>query len=251
MCKGKEKSPVVTVVTVATKRTCDRPAMLRRRWPLASKVLVAFAALLGALAFVVVRGYQDRLEALHPAVGAPVATVTAATDLARGTLLSDEMLHTSTVPEEFVPPGAVGDAASIVGRVLTANVEAGEILTRSRLAGTKVGPVAALVPEGLRAVVVPSGVPPGTLRAGDRVEVYATYGGGRPHTELVASGLEVVRILTVTATGAGAIGGTTTGDTGVALVLLVDGETAARLAYARAFGQLQIAILGPEPSASG
>jgi pilus assembly protein CpaB len=223
--------------------------MLRRRWPLASKVLITFALLLGALAFVVVRGYQDRVEALHPAVGPPVTTVTAAMDLARGTALSDEMLHASTVPEEFVPPGAVGDAASVVGRVLAGDVDAGEILTRSRLAGSEIGPVAALVPDGLRAVVVPSGVPPGTLRAGDRVEVYATYGGGRPHTELVASELEVVRILTEDAAGAGGIGGTTTtGDTGVSVVLLVDGDAAARLAYARAFGQLQIAILGPASS---
>ena len=222
--------------------------MLRRRWPLASKVLVAFAVLLGAVAFVVVRGYQDRVEALHPAVGPPVATVIAATDLVRGTLLSDEMLQTSSVPAEFVPPGAVADAASILGRVLTADIDAGEILTRSRLAEPKVGPVAALVPDGLRAVVVPSGVPQGTIRAGDRVEVYATYGGGQPHTELVASGLEVVRILTEGTTGASGISGTTTTDSGIGLVLLVDGDAAARLAYARAFGQLQIGILGPEPS---
>ncbi len=97
---------------------------------------MALAVVLGALAFVVVRGYQDRVEALHPAVGPPVDIVTAATDLARGTTLSDEMLHTSTVPEDFVPPGAVRDAATVVGRVLTADIVAGEILTRSRLAGT-------------------------------------------------------------------------------------------------------------------
>jgi Flp pilus assembly protein CpaB len=177
-----------------------------------------------------------------------VATVTAVTDLVRGTLLSDEMLRTSSVPEEFVPPGAVGDAASLVGRVLTSDIDAGEIVTRSRLAEPAVGPVAALVPDGLRALVVPSGLPPGTLSAGDRVEVYATYGGGRPHTELVASGLEVVRTLTDAAAGAGGIGGTTEQDAGVAVVLLVDADAATRLAYARAFGQLQIAILGSEPS---
>jgi Flp pilus assembly protein CpaB len=225
--------------------------VFRRRWPLASKVLMAFAVVLGAIAFVVVRGYQDRVEALHPTVGPPVDVVTAATDLDRGTALSDQMLHTSTVPEEFVPPGAVRDAATVVGHVLTADIEAGEILTRSRLAGTTVGPVAALVPEGLRAVIVPSGAPAGTIRAGDRVEVYATYGGGRPHTELVATGLEIVRILpggTASETG---VGGMSTGDPGAALVLLVDGDTAARLAYARAFGQLQVAILGPEPTPVG
>jgi Flp pilus assembly protein CpaB len=219
--------------------------MFRRRWPLASKVLVAVAVLLGALAFVVVRGYQDRVEALHPAVGAPVAVVTAATDLARGTVLSDDLLAASSVPSEFVPPGAIRDAASIVGRVLESDVAAGEIVTRSRLAGSAIGPVAALVPDGLRAVIVGGGLPPGTLRAGDRVEVFATYGGGRPHTELVATDLEVVRILSDAIAEPG-IGGATTGDAGVMLVLLVDSDTAARLAYAKTFGQLQIAILAPD-----
>lgn len=221
--------------------------MLRRRWPLASKVLVAFSVLLGALAFVVVRGYQDRVEALHPAVGPMVPVVVVGEDLARGSVLTDAMLEASSIPEAFVPPGALADIAAVIGRVLTADIVAGELLTSSRLSVPEAGPIATLVPEGLRAVVVPSGMPPGTLRAGDRVEVYATYGGGQPHTELVASGLAVVRILTE-ATAGGGIGGTTTGDAGVALVLLVDADAASSLAYAHAFGQLQIAILGPEPS---
>jgi pilus assembly protein CpaB len=204
------------------------------------------ATLLGALSFVVVRGYQDRVEARHPAVGAPVGIVRAATDLVRGTVLSDDMLTTSTVPSEFIPPGAIDDTSSIQGRVLEADVEAGEIITRSRLAGSTVGPVAALVPEGLRAVIVTGGVAPGTLRAGDRVKVFATYGGGRPHTELVATDLEVVRILDDGVRAEGGIGGASTGDAGIGLVLLVDADTAARLAYATTFGQLQIAILGPE-----
>ena len=219
--------------------------MFRRRWPLASKILMAVAVMLGALTFVVVRGYQDRVEALHPAVGAPVAVVAAATDLVRGTVLSEDMLSASSVPSAFAPPGAVGDAASLVGRALESDVAAGEVITRSRLAGSTVGPVAALVPDGLRAVIVGSGLPPGTLRAGDRVEVFATYGGGRPHTELVATDLEVVRILSDGAADPG-IGGSTTGDAGVALVLLVDSDAAARLAYATTFGQLQIAILAPD-----
>jgi pilus assembly protein CpaB len=218
--------------------------MFRRRWPLASKVLVSIAALLGALAFVAVRGYQERVQALHPAVGAPLDIVVAATDLARGTTLSEDMLSASSVPSGFAPPGAIDDAASAVGRVLASDVEAGEVITRSRLAGAAVGPISALVPDGLRAVIVGGGVPPDALRAGDRVEVFATYGGGRPHTELVATGLEVVRILRDAAAETG-IGGATTSDAELGLVLVVDAETAARLAYAKTFGQLQIAILGP------
>lgn len=218
--------------------------MFRRRWPLASKILLMVAVLLGALAFVVVRGYQDRVEALHPAVGVPVPVVTAARDLTRGTALSEDVLVPTSIPTELAPPGAFGDAASVVGRVLESDVAAGEIITRSRLAGSAVGPIAALVPDGLRAVIVDGGMPPGTLRAGDRVEVFATYGGGRPHTELVATDLEVVRILDGSAEAG--IGGATTSDTGVALVLLVDGDAAARLAYATTFGQLQIAVLAPD-----
>ena len=218
--------------------------MLRRRWPLASKILAVLGVLAGALAFVVIRGYQERVEALHPAVGPLVTVVVAAGDLGRGSLVGDDMLRTASIPEAFVPPGAVRDAAAVTGRVLTADIDAGEILTRSRLAGPRVGPVAALVPEGLRAVVVPSGVPPGTLRAGDRVEVYATYGGGQPHTELVASGVEVVRILTEGSTGGGIGGVTPTAGEGVDLVLLVEATTAEQLAYAQAFAQLQVAILG-------
>jgi pilus assembly protein CpaB len=219
--------------------------MFRRRWPLASKILVAVAVMLGALAFVVVRGYQDRVEALHPAVGAPVPVVRAATDLTRGTMLSDDLLTMSSIPSGFAPPGAIRDPASIVGRVLESDIAAGEIITRSRLAGSAVGPIAALVPDGLRAVIVGGGLPAGTLRAGDRVEVFATYGGGRPHTELVATDLEVVRILSDASAEPG-IGGSTTGDAGAMLVLLVDGDAAARLAYAKTFGQLQIAILAPD-----
>ena len=105
------------------------------------------------------------------------------------------------------------------------------------------------MPEGLRAVIVPSGVPAGTVRAGDRVDVYATYGGGRPHTELVASGLEVVRILTGGPTGGTGIGGSAPADTGVSLVLLVDGDAASRLAYATTYARLMIGILGAPETA--
>ncbi len=202
--------------------------------------------LLGALAFVVVRGYQDRVEAAHPAVGPGVPVVIAASDLARGTVLSEAMLQPSSLPETFVPPGAIRDVASLGGRVLTADIEAGEVITRSRLSEPDVGPIAALVPDGLRAVTIPGGVPQGTIKAGDRVEIFATYGGGQPHTELVATAIEVLRVLTASTDQGGGIGGTTTsGQAGVTLVLLVDADAASRLAYARAFGQLQIAILGP------
>jgi pilus assembly protein CpaB len=221
--------------------------MLRRRWPLASKILAVLGVLVGALAFVVIRGYQQRVEALHPAVGPLVTVVVAADDLGRGSLVGDDMLGTASLPEAFVPPGAVRDAAAVAGRVLAADIDAGEILTRSRLAGPRIGPVAALVPPGLRAIVIPAAIPADTIRPGDRIEVVSTYGGGQPHAELVASGVEVLRVLPGSGDPGGGIGGATaTGGEGVELVLLVDATTAEQLAYARAFAQLQVAILGAD-----
>ena len=221
--------------------------MFRRRWPLASKVLAALGVLLGALAFVLIRGYQERVEALHPAVGPRVTVTAAAVDVRRGVSLTDDMLRAISVPEVFVPPGAVLDPAALVGRVLVADIDAGEILTRSRLAEPRVGPIAALVPEGLRAVVIPAGIPVDAVRPGDRIEVVATYGGGQPHTELVASGVEVLRVLTGSGeTDVGFGGAAASEDQGIQLVLLVDTTAAEQLAYARAFAQLQVAILGPD-----
>ena len=150
---------VTSVTVMSVDGRASVRGMFRRRWPLASKVLVAVAVVLGALAFVVVRGYQDRVEALHPAVGAPVAVVTAATDLARGTVLSDDdARRVDRSRRRSRRPGAVARRRDgRRARRSTSDIEAGEIITRSRLAGSTVGPVAALVPDGLRAVVVPSG----------------------------------------------------------------------------------------------
>lgn len=219
--------------------------MFRRRLPLASKVLLALALVSGALAFVLVRGYERRVEALRPAAGPSVAVVVAGTDLRRGTTLSEAMLASSSMPRAFRPPGAVASPAAVAGRVLTADIAAGEVLTSSRLAANRVGPVAALVPSGLSAVVLPSELPAETVRAGDRVDVYATYGGGRAYTDLVASGLEVLRVLDASSPSGGIASGDGSGN-GASLVVLVDATSAERLAYARAFGQLEITILGPD-----
>jgi Flp pilus assembly protein CpaB len=97
--------------------------------------------------------------------------------------------------------------------------------------------VASLVPSGLRAFVVPAGVPAGVVRAGDRVDVLATFGGPHPYTDTVGTDLEVLSVIeepagTFEASGSG----------GPSLVLLVSPETAERLAHATAFAQLSVTI---------
>jgi pilus assembly protein CpaB len=220
--------------------------MLRRRWPVASKALVVLAGAFGASAFLLVRGYEARLEALRPAVGPPVPVVVATQDLARGSTVDETMVLAEPMPATFVPPGAMHAVADAVGRVLVADIAEGEAVTASRIATRQAGPIAALVAPGLRAVVVPVSLPSATLRAGDLVDVLATYGGQRAHTETVAPGVEVLRVLVTE--GGGITGGAT--DAGPQLVLLVSPDVAERIAYARAFAQLSVAILGTDPGAT-
>lgn len=201
-------------------------------------VCLGAAVVCGALAVTLIRGYTRRLEATRPDVGPPVTVVVAGRDLMRGTTLTDQLVSEGSVPSAFLPPGAERAVSAVSGRTLVADVRAGEIVTAARLAGSSVGPVAASVPAGMRAVVVPSGLPTGTVRVGDVVDVLAAFGGGRPHIETVADGLDVARVLPPQ--GAAGIAGTA--GAGTTLVLSVDADTAERIAYAIAFAKLTITI---------
>lgn len=210
--------------------------MVLRRWSLRSKLLLVLAVVAGAGSFSLVRGYAAELEALRPATGEPTAVVVAALDLARGSVLAEEDLRIEQVPSAYVPPGAFGSAEGAAGLTLVADLAEGEPLTRTRT-GTAGGPVASLVPSGLRAFVVPSGVPAGVVRAGDRVDVLATFGGPHPYTDTVGQGLEVLSVIEETP-GTFEAGGSA----GPSLVLLVSPETAERLAHATAFAQLSVTV---------
>lgn len=211
-----------------------------RRWPRSARITAGLALVCGLGAFGLVQGYVGRVEASRPELGAPVPVLVAVSDLARGATLSADSLQVLQVPGEFAPPGALGDPDDAQGRVLVSPLAAGEPVTRTRLAAPRAGPVAALVPPGLRAFVVATDIPPEAVRAGDRVDVLATFGGGRPYTETVATGLEVLSVLS---------SGQTDALSGAAsdaprLVLLVSPEVAERLAYARGFGDLSVTIAG-------
>jgi pilus assembly protein CpaB len=213
-----------------------------RRWPRAARISAGLALLSGLAAFALVQGYVGRVEASRPALGPPVAIVVAAADLSRGVTLDADALQVRRIPAEFVPPGAISDPTDAQDRVLVSALAAGEPVTATRLAAPHTGPVAALVPPGLRAFVVATNVPPQAVRAGDRVDVLGTFGGGRPHTETVATALEVLSVL-----GSGQTDALSGGPSdGPRLVLLVSPGEAERLAYAAAFGDLSVTIAGTD-----
>ena len=211
-----------------------------RRWSRRSKALLVLAVSCGIGAFGLVHRYEAQLAALRPAVGPPVPVVVAAEPLARGAVLGEDVLRVAQVPSAFAPPGALRSIADAVGRTLVSDLAAGEAVTRTRV-GTAGGPVAAQVPSGLRAFVVSSGMPAGSVRAGDRVDVLATFGGPRPYSDTVASALEVLSVLEPEQDGFAASGS----GGGPSLVLLVTPDAAERLAYAKAFADLTVTIAGP------
>ena len=218
--------------------------VFRRAVPLSSKIFAVLAAVLGTAAFLVVQAERERYAALRPAVGPPVTVVVARAAMARGTVLAAAGLDTREVPRAFVPPAAVSSFEAVVGRVLAADLAAGDVLTRTRLVESRAGPLAGLVPGGMRAVVLAAPVPSG-LRSGDRVDVLATFGGeGRVYTETVGIALEVLRVLAPS----GSIGGAS-GDRAPTLVVLSTPDVAEQLATASAFATVQIAVVGPQEGA--
>ncbi len=218
--------------------------VFRRKLPRSSFVLLSVSLACALAAGLVMRAYGRRLDLSRPDGGPPIDVVTAAGDVARGTVLTEDRLEVATIPSKFAPPGAMRDLARAVGRTVVADLAAGEILTDLRLAGADPGPTAALVPPGLRAVQVPVAAAVG-VDPGDLVDVIATFGGGGAHTEVTGEALEVLAVKRGGSGGSfGAVGAGASGEIG--LVLLVTPEDAQRLAFASVFASLSIAVRGPD-----
>jgi Flp pilus assembly protein CpaB len=155
--------------------------------------------------------------------------------LSRGSVLDPDVLGIRSVPPKFTPPGALSSISEVAGRTLAADVEAGEILTRTRLSAGG-GPVASLVPPGLVALPVTTALPPDSLVPGDRVDVLATY-PSRPDAETVVEAAEVLAVSRSDISDE-------LGTNASSVTLLVTPDVAQRLAHARAFADITLAI-GP------
>jgi pilus assembly protein CpaB len=216
-----------------------------RRWSAASRLFLALAIVLGSAAFLLVHGYAARVDALAPAIGPRVPVAVAARNLTRGTALTSEMLRVVEMPSAYAPPGALRRVDDAVGRTLVSDVAAEEPVTRTRIGSLRSGPLATLVPAGMRAVSIPVATVAGAIHSGDHVDVLATFGGGQPRTETVGTDLEVIEVSggVASATAATSAEGAGSGPT---LTLLVAPDEAEQLAYAAAFADLNISILGEE-----
>lgn len=218
----------------------------RRRWPLSARLFFGLSLALGLGGVALMSGYRSQVERLRPDLGPPTTVVVAVRDLARGAVVADADMAVRTIPEGVVPAEALTAAGEGSGRVLLAGIGGGDVLTDNRLAPKGAGPLAALVPPGLLAVVVPSALPEGEVLPGDTVDVLTTFGGAHPHTETSATGAQVLSLLAPASGGSTDIGASA----GPQLVLLVDVATASSLAYATAFGHVSIAVNPPDVTGS-
>jgi pilus assembly protein CpaB len=201
-----------------------------RKWSPGARLLACLAVVFALAAFWSVHGYVAEVQALTPALGHSVSVVVASRDLGRGTRLTADMLRQVAFPSRFAPPGAISRANQATGRVLLAGLAAGEPLTQTRLAPRRAGPVASLVPDGYRAFAVSTSLPSGSVRPGDHVDLLATFAKGQPHTETVASDVEVLLVLAPGSSSGGLPDTGTSLDSGQTLMLLVRPDQAEQLA---------------------
>ena len=189
------------------------------------------------------------LGVVAPNPAETVTVLTAGRDLPGGQALSAVDLHPVAVERSSAPAGALTEAGSTEGRLLTGPIRRGEILTDVRLVG------AGLLrgqPEGLRAVSIRLTDPAmsAVVRPGDQVDILAASttetpvgaagsGGassGGPTAIVVAADLTVLAVpLLADDSGEGAL-----------IVVATSPETARRLAGVAVTRRLS-AMIRPTP----
>ena len=117
-------------------------------------------------------------EAARNAWSSTTSVVVATRDLPVGTVLAADDLRVVGLPDAVVPPGAAtGDPATLVGAIVTRPILAAEPVAPTRIGPAGLGPIAALLPPGWRAVALPRNPASPPVAAGDRVEIVAVAGG--------------------------------------------------------------------------
>ncbi|HCO02758.1 MAG TPA: Flp pilus assembly protein CpaB [Actinobacteria bacterium] len=214
-------------------------------WSRTSRRYLTASLVLAALSFVMLARVAGSASAARGADGAVQPIAVAAEEIAAGVVLRPSQIRVEMFPRAFAPPGALTSASQAAGRVALTGLHVGEAVTDTRLARVRAGPVASLVPQGLRAFAVPTALPPSLVRPGDRVDLLATFGSEHPHTELVASALEVLSVLGDAGTSAqpGLLDASGSGAQSAAtLLLLVTPDQELQLAAAASVANLEVTI---------
>ena len=187
---------------------------------------VAVVALAAFTAFTVA-GQVGKAEAQAARYGRLRPVVTAARSVEVGSVLAPADVVVRSMPASFLPEGSVAQTSAVVGRTVVVPLFRGAAVVAAHLAPEGLEGLAALLPEGARAVAVPTGGDSLPLRRGDRVDVLVTFDpppAGEDPTFPVAEAALVVDV----------------GPEAVAVA--VPSEEAVRVAYAVAAGVVTLAL---------
>lgn len=184
-----------------------------------------------------------------------VDVVTAKQPIQSGTAIAEAVaggsLEISKVPKRYVAEGAVAAVDLRDARILSADLSKGEQLTENKLRKPDASALAYRVPAGMLAVsievneVVGVG---GDLRAGDRVDVVATFSPGPNGQDETKIALENVEILATGGFGsrqagsAGLIGGSQSGIQKKTVTLAVSPIQAEKLIFSAEKGHVWLAL---------
>lgn len=132
-----------------------------------------FALMIFIILYSTLSSFEDKKEEKTPEV-AGVAVIEAATDISPRTVITDDMLKASVVPESLLPPGALTDKKLIVGHKAGVTILAGDVITRRKLDVSAAAGFQGLIPDGMRALSFGindiSGVS-GFAKPGDHVDI--------------------------------------------------------------------------------
>lgn len=222
-----------------------------------SRAMVTVAAFLLAViatvaVFLYVNGVRDEAEGGGDQVEVVVSTV----DLPAGADLDDAIADgsftTATIAEDDVVQGVVSSLGALEGRVTRYPILAGEQITTARLQGSGdelPGGVLG-IPDGLQAVSISVDVPRvvgGSVSAGDRVTVFATFTQGAqgspvvvPATVNLVTNAQVLKVANpsleeVTSGGAGQ----------TVITLALEPAQAQQLVFAQEVGTVWFSLIGP------
>lgn len=132
-----------------------------------------FALMIFIILYSTLSSFEDKKEEKPPEV-AGVAVIEAVSDISPRTVITDDMLKASVVPESLLPPGALTDKKLIVGHKAGVTILAGDVITRRKLDASAAAGFQGLIPDGMRALSFAindiSGVS-GFAKPGDHVDI--------------------------------------------------------------------------------
>jgi Flp pilus assembly protein CpaB len=159
-------------------------------------------------------------------------------------IASQQLVQRTTVKNTQVQTGAIADPGVLHGQVAVDNIYPGQQLTLAEFSRT--GGLSSQLTGDQRAVAVPVDSAHGLvgfLRAGDHVDVIASYsGGGASHS--LATLLQDIYVLSTPA-GASGVGGSSSGSN---VVLRIPTKFAGQVAYAAENGKVWMILRPPPPA---